>query len=36
MWTGIETIKLAKQAGDGYAAGVAVGDLCSLFLDSIL
>lgn len=36
MWTNIDHIKLATKASDGYATGLSVGDLISLFLDTLL
>ena len=33
MWIQVDTMQVAREAGDGYASGQAVGDLTSLFLD---
>ena len=35
MWTEMDIMSIAREAGDGYASGQAVGDLTSLFMDTL-
>jgi len=36
LWTEMAIMDIAREASDGYASGQAVGDLITLFMDSIL